>query len=479
MNGVVGHTKRALALRILVVIANFGTKNDIYLKRLLDEYASMSHDVHVVVLTSVPKSLGPEVEVVVRQPHGDPWSFPFAHKKILADRINDFDLFIYSEDDTLITQNNVNAFIEVTVELQETEIAGFLRSEKRIDGATNFSTVHNQYHWDPKSVVLRGPYTLAFFTNEHAAAYILTRKQLDRAIRSGGFLCGSHQEKYDLLVSAATDPYTQCNMKKLVCVSHLTDFVLPHLPSKYVGTMGLSDVEFFQQIKALEGIREGKRSTASLLDRETNVGQAKWGKRYYEPVRQDLLELVPQGCRYVFSYGCGWGALEEELMKKGMDVTAVPLDGVIGACAEARGLKVVYGTPQEAMKQVSNRQFDCIVATDMLHVHPRPVELLQSLSRLLSPKGVIVTSVPNTNQLPILWRRLMRHDAYRSLGSFDRAGLHAASQRVIRKWFRDAGLRIRTMAPVIPARGMKIHRVLGKLIQGSLASEFLIAASKA
>ncbi len=236
-------------MKILVTIANFGTKNDQYLRRLLDEYASMSHEVHTVVLTNVPKSLGDGVEVVVETPQGDPWTFPFAHKKILADRLGDYDIFIYSEDDTLITERNISAFLEVTKVLAVNEIAGFIRSEKSPDGTTYFSTVHNHFHWDPESIVSRGPYTLAFFTNEHSASYILTREQLKRAIKSGGFLTGPHQEKYDLLVSAATDPYTQCNFKKLICISQIEDFVLPHLPSKYIGKLGeCRTIEVVQEI---------------------------------------------------------------------------------------------------------------------------------------------------------------------------------------------------------------------------------------
>jgi len=45
-------------MKILVVLANFGTKNDSYMKRLLDEYSSMPFDVHPVLLTNVPKNLG-------------------------------------------------------------------------------------------------------------------------------------------------------------------------------------------------------------------------------------------------------------------------------------------------------------------------------------------------------------------------------------------------------------------------------------
>jgi 2-polyprenyl-3-methyl-5-hydroxy-6-metoxy-1,4-benzoquinol methylase len=463
-------------MKILVTIANYGTKNDAFLQKLLDEYNSMSYQVHLVVLTNVSKNLGQGVQVVVETPNGNPWSFPFAHRKVMADRIREYDLFIYSEDDTLIKQQNIDAFLEANQALRENEIAGFVRSERTSDGYESISTVHAHFHWDPCSIVSRGQHTFAHFTNEHSGSYILIQEQLSRAIRSGGYLVPPHQGKYHLPETAATDPYTQCGFRKMICISRIGDFILPHLPNKYVGKLGLGSEEFLRQIQALEDIRSGTRPSTSLLDRQPSAAQGKWGKKYYEPTRQDLTELIPQGTQNVMSYGCGWGALEKKLVERGMDVTAIPLDAVIGACAEVRGLKVVYGTPREALKNISNKRFDCIVATDMLHLHPKPEELLISFSRLLTAGGRIVVTVPNLQQLSVWWRRISRREAYRTLGSFARSGIHLTSHKMIRDWFKTAGLRIHQTLPVIPDKAKKIHQTLGSLSQRWLASEFLIVA---
>ena len=64
----------------------------------------------------------------------------------------------------------------------------------------------------------------------------------------------SHQEKYDLLVTAATDPYTQCGFRKLVCISHIEDFLITHLPNKYLGQLGVEFNELQTQLDALAEI---------------------------------------------------------------------------------------------------------------------------------------------------------------------------------------------------------------------------------
>jgi 2-polyprenyl-3-methyl-5-hydroxy-6-metoxy-1,4-benzoquinol methylase len=473
-----GASRNTAPLKILVILANFGTKNDSYMKRLLDEYASMSFRVHPVLLTNIPKNLGEGVEVIVQPPTREPWAFPFPHKQIMADHTDDYDLFIYSEDDTLITERNINAFLAAVEVLREDEIAGFLRTERGADGETHFSTVHYHFHWDPASVVSRGGQTFAFFTNEHSACYILTRNQLKRAIQSGGFLVQPHQETYDLLVSAATDPYTQCGFKKLINISRIEDFILPHLPNKYVGKLGLRDTDMFLQLRALEAIQAGIRPSAILYPTETRVGQSRWSKSYYEPARRDVLDLIPAGMKRLLSFGCGWGEMEAELAKRGIDVTALPLDAVIGACAEARGLKTIYGDSETALAKVSHEQFDCILATDAIHRFAEPARILKTFASLLAPGGTIVATVPNLSEAGV-WYRRIRHEATSlNLGSYASAGIHMTSRGKIRRWFRAAGLAVRNDVPVFAEQRLRLRKLTAGLCDRHLAEEFIFTATK-
>lgn len=465
-------------MKILVAIANYGTKNDVYLQRLLQEYRSMSYKVHVVVLSNIPKNVGDDVEVIVQKPRGDPWSFPFAHKKILAERVNDYDLFIYSEDDTLIRQRNIDAFLRVTEVMPESEIAGFIRSETTSDGARSFSTVHGHFHWDATSVIRRDPYIFASFSNDHSGSYFLSRTQLRRAVASGGFVVGPHSGKYGLLETAATDPYTQCGLKKVICISHIDDFVLPHLPNKYVGNLGLRDIEFFRQIEVLKSICDGKTSPMVLLNAETGLWRSEGSKSYYEPCRSDMVAMVPPGTRRVLSYGCGWGATEGELVKKGIHVTAIPLDSVIGVCAEARGVEVVYEDSERVLSRLSGDRFDCILVSDVLHLVSAPQKVLSMLSSLLTPAGVIIASVPNLQQLPVLWRRISGQRHVIRANHYEQAGAHALSTRTLRKWFSHSNLRIREVVPTIPQRAKWAHLVSGSLLDSFLAREFLLVAAK-
>ncbi len=466
-------------MKILVTIANYGTKNDSYLRRLIEEYRALPYEVDIVVLVSVAKEVEGATQVVLHSPVGDPWTFPFAHKSIFASRIDQYDLFIYSEDDTLITQRSIEAFLRTTEVLEDDEIAGFLRVENTPEGRASISTINGHFRWDVTSVVHRGQFTFAFFTNEHAASYLLTRQQLRRAIGSGGFLVQPHESKYDLLVTAATDPYTQCGFRKLVCISHLDDFLLAHLPNKYIGQFGVDKDEVETQIAALRQIGEGSRQPSLLFRTESQIRHQRWSKGVYEAPRQDVIDAIPKHVRSILSFGCGNGALEAELKVRGFEVTAAPLDSVFGACVEARGVHVVYGDADSIWSSLQGRRFDCVVVLDLLHLIPEPSDLLKRLAGLVADPGCIVASVPNMAQVRMLWKKWKGNGDLIPAAGYETTGLHATSYWRIRSWFQTAGLAVKSVNSTPPKSDLWLYRTASRLFPLGFAGDFVIQSALA
>jgi 2-polyprenyl-3-methyl-5-hydroxy-6-metoxy-1,4-benzoquinol methylase len=426
-------------MKILAAIVNYGTANDAYLSRVLDEYRGMREDVDIVVTTNIAKNLGGDVEVVVGLPAKNPRSLAFAHKQILAERLEEYELFLYAEDDNLVTQRNIDAFLRATDVLPEKDIAGFLRTETDRKGVLYFSEPHHHYHWDASSVYSKGGYTFAFFTNEHAGFYALTKEQLRRAIRSGGYLVPFHHHKYPPLETAATDPYTQCGFRKMVCTSHLEDFLVPHLSAKYAGNGAQLGVHFYQQLRALETVSKNGKPKTTLFPVTTKIFHSHWSKNFYEPCQDKLIELVPVSARSVLSVGCGWGETEACLIEKGLRVKAVPIDSVIAANAEARGVEIVYGDAEQARKRLDLERFDCIIFSNVLHLVRDPVQVLASFAELLAPEGCLIASAPNVALIRRISRRL-RFGKRANPKDYESSGMHASNGRLLRQWFRQAGL---------------------------------------
>jgi 2-polyprenyl-3-methyl-5-hydroxy-6-metoxy-1,4-benzoquinol methylase len=443
MNSSQSNTKR---LRLLVTIASFGDKNIGFLKKIIQGYRSMPMDVDVVVLSNAPKDgLGEGVKVLVGLPTKDPWSLPFAHKPVLAENADRYDLFIYTEDDMEVTERNIQAFLNATPHLAPTEIAGFLRYEIDQAGEWSFPDVHGIFRWKPETVERRGAYTIAEFSNEHAAFFILTRNQLKQAIASGGFLRAPCKGRYDMACTAATDPYLNCGFRKVICISTLDDFLIHHMSNRYVGQLGPSLAAFNDQVVALLNIRNNGHRPAALCASESRVLHGNWSKHFYEHPNDDLLNMVPKDAKTVLSIGCGWGATEARLQERGATVTALPLDPVIGATAARRGIEIICGTLSEGLASLAGQKFDCVLVTNLLHLLPDPPAVAEACSRLVREGGTLVMSGPNFNRVPVLARRMAGTGDYRKLKSFEEGGISVCGPGDLSASIKKAGLKVATV----------------------------------
>lgn len=414
-------------MKILVAIAYYGTRNQRYLEELLDEYASMPWTIDVVILTEKPKTILHDVEVRVGLPTHNPWSLPFAHKELFVERAEDYDLFIYSEDDTLIKEKNIRSFLEATQVIPLPRIVGFMRYEEDTSGKRYCSTVHAYYHWILNSVERIGPYTLAQFSNDHAASFILTRQQLKSAIDSGGFLVPPHNQLYDFPCTAATDPYTQCGMKKVICISHIDDFLLHHLPNNYIGHFGISLDALYIQIHKL--IELGDSGSSSLFCTDKSPRFKRFSKRYYEPPDEALLNIIPNGKR-ILSYGAGCGDLEIAALNKSKSVKAVPIDPVMGAVLQHRNIQVI--TMENLGTETiwdSGNSTDCILLPNVLQHVEDPVQVLRRIAKRSNHKPIIAGIVPNLNRIP----KLLKKYQIKKL-RFSKSKLHPTTYSVLRDW---------------------------------------------
>jgi SAM-dependent methyltransferase len=484
-------------IRILVGIVSYGWTNDRYLSQLVREYRSMSFHVDIVVFTNAEKEVEGGVELQVGIPSNHPWALPFAHKKIFAQRVNDYDLFIYSEDDVLITERNIRAFLKVTQILPADVIAGFIRYEEGKDGTVTYPEVHGHFHWEPESVQAIGEHQFARFTNEHSACYVVTRDQLRRAIASKGFLVERWSGKYDLICTAATDPYLQCGFQRWVCISHLDEFLVHHLSEKYSGTgLGINAVEMKRQVDALLRIGRNGHRPKPLFQTESRLRGGLYSKGYYEPARADVISEIPQNARNVLSVGCGWGAMEVKLASLGKKVVAVPLDPVIPGGAENGAFEIVEGDLIEARQKLEGRQFDCILFSNVLHLVADPAKTLASYAELLTPGSTAVIVVPNLLRikeryavakkvasysrvkLPIILMKMPGDISFKGLGNYEATGVGTVTHQTIRDWSKTAGLKVERTIDLLPDRAKRASRLTFGILDHVFADEIIAVAKR-
>jgi SAM-dependent methyltransferase len=435
----------------------------------------MPIDVSFVVLSNIPKDLGIDVEVRVGVPSKDPWSLPFAHRTLFRERIDDFDHFIYSEDDTLLRWTTLKSFFETSEILPENEVAGFFRTEKSADGRLYFSTCHAFFRWVPSSVRQRGGYLWAKYSNEHSACFIASQEQLRRAIHSGGFPVEPHEGRYDMLVTAATDFYVSCGLERLICIDRIHDFSLPHLPNKYIGILGTPAEELAWQISALREIYAGNLPTCELLQPETRLPGSVGSKRYREEPDPIFYEMLNGTGRNILVWGAGDGLFEADLQAQGYNVSAYPLNAVMGECCRQRGLTVL---PIDGKGLASDaRQFDAVVLRDVLHVVENPQSVLDELRKVLRPGGRILVRVPNFHDCRMRKSRLL-DPRFSGAWDIERIGAVPFTVKSLSRLIESAGFGSIVSKALVPARFKKADLITLGLLSHAFSPSLYLSGKK-
>jgi hypothetical protein len=214
-------------MNIKVCIANYGTHQLWCLEKMLEEFSKFKkYNLCITEYTTERPN----------RPHH--WfstsvgmDLPFKCRKHMADEIDNFDLFLYNENDHLITEDNVDALLEHTATLKMPQCSGFYRYEINPEG--------KEILLDPNPLwgkVINKNYENNFsLNNNHQGCYLLTREQLKFCINSGEYLVNPHGGPYGYLEQGATDPYNRCGLEKVFPkdLKLLKRLGILHMPVKY------------------------------------------------------------------------------------------------------------------------------------------------------------------------------------------------------------------------------------------------------
>ncbi len=440
-------------MRVLASIINHGTQNDRHLRRLLDAYRRMTCDVDLVVHTNRAKHLGSDVEVRVEVPAEGPRYLPLMPRRLFVERADEYDVYIASEDDTLVTERHVRAFVEASQHSGPTAVPGFLRFEEwPPEQEIYIDMLHRYFGWDPFSTYQSGEWMFAEVTNVHSAVYLLTRAHLAVGIASGRFEeIHRPTREYATLEAASTHVFENCGLRKVVPINRLDDFLIHHLPNKFhAWRMGLAASRLEAQRQALVEIVEGTRAPRQLIDVQTRLRETWWDKCFDEPVRDDLRQAAEPAPADLFWLGASGSDAEEALLAQGHRMTSLPLDSVVANVAEQQGATVTPADLDEGLAAVEGQSFDVVFAVSMLERLPDPVGLLQRLGGLLRPDGQLVFIVPNMDRWwgwPHDSRRLSDVAPVGRPWTFEETGLHFTTSQRVCSWFAEAGMTVSLTYP--------------------------------
>lgn len=224
-------------MKILIGLANYGTNQIKFLERMLEEFSRYRFELHLLVDTTVDLNLilkKTGIEFTQRLfDESVGIALPYKHREYFCNHVDEFDCFLYSENDLLILESSLQFIVQQTLKLANDEIIGFYRYELK-DGK-KYLTDHDvktpltfHHAWRRGDSVYFTPFI------QHSGCYFLTRSQLQSAIDSKGYVHRPHTGPYGVLEQGASDIYTQCGFKPKFLPLPIDPVLVHHLPDKYI-----------------------------------------------------------------------------------------------------------------------------------------------------------------------------------------------------------------------------------------------------
>ena len=204
---------------------------------------------------------------------------------------------------------------------------------------------------------------------------------------------------------------------------------------------------------------------------------------YFSGARPEVAAMVPWGTAKVLDVGCGFGGLASLLRAR--DVGSIY--GIEINPSASEHLQKIYdehwiGSVESISLPQELGLFDCIIFADVLEHLIDPWETLKRYVKILSPEGVIVASIPNAQNLGLIYRLLFQGRwTYSDSGILDKTHLRFFTRKEIESLFNQAGLKIE-MIGVNKDNYSFLRRILTAIprffIPDLEVCQFLIRASK-
>jgi len=241
--------------KLLAVLVNYGNEQISFLEKVVKELKSFEKfDVTVIVNSNIDLNIE-EIDKVNTLTLPDYQLLPLTCRSVIWENRNDYDVFIYGENDHLFLERHIEKHIEYSNILPKNKISGLIQFEENETGKY-YPAFHAKYNWDLKSVKEYGGKKFAHFTNVHQASFILTKEQMLRAganfdflklvnentllnkikreLCKFGFKIERQDNKYSVKCKVNTDVYLYGGMKKMICISEFNDNLIHHLPNLYI-----------------------------------------------------------------------------------------------------------------------------------------------------------------------------------------------------------------------------------------------------
>ena len=185
---------------------------------------------------------------------------------------------------------------------------------------------------------------------------------------------------------------------------------------------------------------------------------------YYQSTREDMLEFIPTGVKKALEFGCGEGGFSTLLKDRlNAETWAVEINEESARKASEKLYKVINDDAHQALSELPDKYFDCIICFDFLEHLVDPYSLLTLLKSKLAKDGVIITSIPNIRYYRVFTKFVLHGNwDYKDQGVLDKTHLRFFTYKSIIKMFEQLEFEILLIKGIHPtsSRTCKLIQLL-------------------
>ena len=228
---------------ILIAIPHHGTKNRIYFFQMLKEFNSFKkYNIFLHVFSTEEFNFDEFDNLTITQHIFDNnigQILTHKHKSLFYENRNNYDYFMYCEDDVLITESIMDAFVEEQNNLPVQYICGFLRYELKENNSYKFLCDSHPCHSIHRGGydIIKNNYILnnkEYFEpyNIHQASYVIP-KNIFNNIPFEKYLSDTNNY-VGILEGAASNIFFKCGLTRVIPRDKIKKLLIHHLPNTYV-----------------------------------------------------------------------------------------------------------------------------------------------------------------------------------------------------------------------------------------------------
>jgi len=180
--------------------------------------------------------------------------------------------------------------------------------------------------------------------------------------------------------------------------------------------------------------------------REVQSAESAPAADYHEFARPEVQAMVSADARVVLDVGCAAGRMAGEI-KKTLNAEVWGIEPAADAARRAEAVldHVIAAPAEQAIAQLPEGFFDCIIFADVLEHLPDPEQVLAEIQTRLKPGGELIASIPNVAHWSVVKNLLAGQWEYEDAGILDRTHLKFYTRASIKDLFQQAGFDILEM----------------------------------